>query len=469
MAINTWAASDPRALRISVYYEGEDTITEGMPLCYNYLGINNWSGVTKADGTESATTAEGSQNEGKWIRVGSPVIADVSDTIPASGSATITAVSGDDEEFNNIKVGQFVTITGTDVTNGTYEVTAVTQGVEDTTQGTITLDMTNATGSTADVRVIIDNSLWFAGPVASGGWVGQSGPRLVDVYAPNGAIVPVRTNKDCTIGDSLGLGSSVFEAATGDDDPPAVALCVETVDRSSTNGLVLAKLSGTGQHILAGQAYFKPVRGAAGGYVYGVQIDGTKILRGTAASKSYVMQISADRETGYVATGDSNDALLKIQGSNYALNDTNYILRGINVAVNNRGSGTLGHIYGGNISISLKSGSGNIGTGVALQVDAQDLTSGTKTEFGGLDIALNREGTAATTEYGVQIRTRGTINTKMDSVFRIEKGTDLGFSNLFAVDAAATITMTASDGGVSTHKIPIDDNGTTRYLMVSDG
>jgi len=108
MAYSTWAADDPRAVRISVYYEGEDTINEGMPLCYNYLSTDNWSGITKADGTESSTTAEGSQNEGKWIRVGSPVIVDVEDTIPSSGSATITAVSGDDEEFNNIKVNQWL-------------------------------------------------------------------------------------------------------------------------------------------------------------------------------------------------------------------------------------------------------------------------------------------------------------------------------------------------------------------------
>lgn len=477
MALTTWAQVDPRACRQAVYYEGEDTIREGMPLCYNYLSTKNWSNVDKSAVEGAATfdtsTPEGSQNEGKWIRVGSPVTIDVEDTIPASSSAVITAVSGDDEEFNNVKVGQFVTITGTDVTNGTYEVIAVTQGTENSTQGTITLDMTDATGSTADVRVVLDNSLWFAGAVAKGSpGIGVVGPSLVDIYVPNGAMIPVRTDKDCTIGDSLGLGSSVFEAATGDDDPAAVALCMETVNRSGTNGLVLAKLFPTGQQVLAGQAYFKPVRGAAGGYVYGVQVDGTKIFRGTAASKSYVMQISADRETGYVATGDSNDALLKIQGSNYALNDTNFILRGINVAMANRGSGTLGQLYGGNISISLKSGSGNIGTGIALQIDAQDLTSGTKSYFGGLDVAINREGTAATEEFGMRLRTRGTINTAMNTVFRIDKdATDHGFVNLFNIETDAVDVISASGDLTFTTGdilIPIVFNTNTYYIVCTD-
>lgn len=467
-------AGNPRAHRIRVYYEGSDSITEGMPLCYNYLSTDNWFGGSVSAGvvTENTTTAEGSQNEGKYIRVVSPVVVNVEEIIPASGSATLTCQSGDDEEFNNIKVGQWVTITGTDVTNGTYKVTAVTQGVEESTQGTMTVDMDNATGVTEDVRVVINTSQWHAGAVAKGGWVGETGPRALDVYVPNGAIIPIRTDKNCTIGDSLGLGSAAYSASTGDDDPISCAVCMETVNRSSINGLVLAKVFDS-QQIAGGHAYFAPVRGAAGGYVYGVQIDGTKILRGTAASKSYVMQISADKETAYAATGDSNDALLKIQGSNYALNDTNYILRGINVAAFNRGSGTLGHIYGANISVGLKKDSGNIGTAIALQVDAQDLTSGTKTEFGGLDIALNREGAAATTEYGMQIRTRGTINTKMNTAIRFEKGTDLGFTNLFVVDAAATLSIAACNWGTKTFDtsdivIPIYVGSTTYYIVASD-
>lgn len=479
MSTPTWGL-DPKSRRITVYYTGTGTIREGMPLCYNYLSTDNWLGVASIDFTstastitESGTTAEGGLNEGKFIHVCKPIVIDVEGMTSTSGSATLTCyvVNGtyDAEEFNDIKVNQWVTITGTGVTNGTYKVTAVTQGEDGVTKGTMTLDMPDATATVLDVRVVVNNTVWHAGVVAGADHDGEVGPKALDIYIPNGAIVPVRTDKDCTIGESLGLGIDVYSAATGDDDPLPCAVCMETVDRSSASGLVLAKVFETSNL----QQYFQPVRGKAGSYVYGVQVDGTKILRGTAASKSYVMQISADRESGYAATGDSNDALLKIQGSNYALNDSNYILRGINVALANRGAGTLGHIFGGNISISLKSGSGNITNAIALQVDAQDLTSGTKTEFGGLDIAINREGTAATTEYGMQIRTRGTVNTAITSAIRIAKdAADHGFVNLFDIETdgvdyvscTGTMTVTTAD-----YAIPILLNDVTHYIIAVDG
>ena len=468
-------AGNPRAHRVRVYYEGTDTINEGMPLCYNYLTTDNWFGGSVSDEgvvTENTTTAEGSQNEGKYIRVIEPTVVDIDDGIPAASSKTITSsASGSHEtDFNNIKVNQWVTITGTDVTAGTYKVTAVTQGTASpSVASTITLDMDDATSTTADVRVVINNSVHHAGAVARGGWCGNTGPRVLDVYVPNGAIIPIRTDKSCVVGDSLGLGSAAYSAATGDNDPLPCAVCVETVNRSSVNGVVLARIFDTSSL----QMFIQPVRGVSvGGYVYGLQVDGTKILRGTTAAKSFVVQFSGTRESGYAATGDSNDAILKLQGSNYALNDTNFYFRGLNCSVANRGSGTL-NVITNTISISLKSGSGNIGKGIALEIDAQDLTSGTKTEFGGLDIAINREGTAATTEYGLQIRTRGTINTAINTAIRITKdAADHGFVNLFniesdAVDYAAcgATTKTWDSSDIA---IPIYAGSTTYYIYASD-
>ncbi|MCP5019653.1 MAG: hypothetical protein GY938_30870 [Ketobacter sp.] len=76
MAIQTWAAEDPKAKRISVYYEGTNTVYEGMLVHYNHDTTTNWSGVDKSQAEGYATrdtdTPEGSQNEGKWIRVEEP-------------------------------------------------------------------------------------------------------------------------------------------------------------------------------------------------------------------------------------------------------------------------------------------------------------------------------------------------------------------------------------------------------------
>jgi len=78
MAQTTWADVSPVAKRITVYFENADSdaIVEGMPLCYNHDTTTNWSNIDKsaAEGlaTFDTSTPEGSQNEGKWIRVEVP-------------------------------------------------------------------------------------------------------------------------------------------------------------------------------------------------------------------------------------------------------------------------------------------------------------------------------------------------------------------------------------------------------------
>lgn len=389
---------DPKARRISVYYEGTSTIYEGMPVCYNHDTTDNWMGWGEAtfgaDATEQGTTAEGEQNEGKFLRV------------------------------------------------------------ED--------------AATANLN-------WLAGVVAGKKWEGQSGPQQIEIYVANGAIVPVRAYKDCTIGDSLGIGDGLtdFRAVTGDGDPLPCAMAMETVDRSSTAGLCLAKLFPTGQQVVGTGAYFAPVRSSSTqGREYGVQINGDNFFVGTTAAQSYLLELSGDKPATADTTGDGYSAYLHISGSNYAQNDSNYTYRGINSSISNRSAGTLGHIYGANISISLKSGSGNLTNALALQVDAQDLTSGTKTVFGGADIAINREGTAATEEFGLRLRTRGTINTAINTAIRIDKdATDHGFVNLFNIESDA-VDYAACTGDVTVDTndkvIPIVLGGDTFYLIAVD-
>ena len=318
-------------------------------------------------------------------------------------------------------------------------------------------------------RPTSDNLHQFAGTVLSLGDLAGADGDKIKIAAPNGAVVPVYTDANCTL-DSTVLGPSTggdnYSAVTGDGDPRAAAVAMETVDRSNTNGLVWAKVFAA-ENMLS--KYLEPTRAVLTGYAYGVSINGDAVLTGTAASKSYVMQVSGDRESGNVATGDSNDALLKIQGSNYAANDTNFIFRGINVAMSNRSGGTLGRMDN-NIGISLKSGS-TVAYGVALSVDAQDLAASAKTEFGGLDIAINREGLAATLEYALQIRTRGTINSAMAQAIYLRKdATDHGFDALFGLDAAATVGGYVSSGdapalATGDVMIPIEIGGSTYYLV----
>jgi len=85
----------------------------------------------------------------------------------------------------------------------------------------------------------------FAGVVKKGGWCGKSDARVVDIYVPNGAIVPVRAGVATTVGRTvLSVISSVQylgHALSGSAARP-VAVAMATNAALSTAGLVLAKL-----------------------------------------------------------------------------------------------------------------------------------------------------------------------------------------------------------------------------------
>lgn len=157
-------AGNPRAHAVRVYYFGTSTIYEGMPVCYDN-STTNWFGGSVADTgevTAIATTAEGSQNEGKYIRV---------------------------ENVN------------------------------------------------------ADNCGMFAGVVKKGGWCGTTGPSALDIYIPNGAVVPVRTDQNCLIDQTI-LALTTAQQELGaplETDGRPVAIARETIDRG-TAGLVLAEL-----------------------------------------------------------------------------------------------------------------------------------------------------------------------------------------------------------------------------------
>jgi hypothetical protein len=241
-------AGNPVAHRIRVYYTGDDTLKEGEPLCYSFKTTKNWWGGSVANTgevTASGTVDEGSHNSSKYMTVESPLRLSLSSDTPADGSKTIT---GSTTDFDTLQVGMFVSISGSDVTNGNYEITAISRSTESgVTNSTITLgNMTAATGTTADVATAIDNISAFAGVVAKGGWVGRSGPRVVDIYVPNGAVVPVRVGLDCVTGRTVLAVHTNEQALTTPHRRYAfpVGVAWETYTYSaSTPGIVLAKLA----------------------------------------------------------------------------------------------------------------------------------------------------------------------------------------------------------------------------------
>jgi hypothetical protein len=311
------------------------------------------------------------------------------------------------------------------------------------------------------------NKFHYAGIVKALGPKAGADGDMIEIWLPMaGTIIPVYTDASCTINVTcLGIAEDAYTISqvTGDGDPLPIGVAVETVDRSNTNGLVWMRQFGQ-VGIGVETAYFMPCN-YRNGRAYGLTIDGSNFFQGAAGAQEYLVQITGDKETA--ASGDCYAGYLFLKGNNYAANPSTMYFRGINANVANRDGGEVGYLTH-NISVSTKSGS-TTGSAIGLQIDCQHQSADNPDLLCGLDVSLNYEGGEATEEYGIMVRTRGTIQVAVDSVFRIEKGTDYGFTNLFSVDAASTIGMTSSDGGVSTHKIPFDDNGTTRYIMVSDG
>jgi len=116
--------------------------------------------------------------------------------------------------------------------------------------GEVTASTTTSEGSHNEGKYIrvedvdADNIHAFAGIVTKGGWCGKTGPRALDVYVPNGAIVPVRCDQNCTVGKTIlaiHTGETHLTAPFEASGRP-VAVAWETVDTATTTGLCLAKL-----------------------------------------------------------------------------------------------------------------------------------------------------------------------------------------------------------------------------------
>jgi len=175
MAVQFGTNISVKKKRVLFYNRSSSAVTlyEGMPVCYlfdtttNILGYDKGAGGLPNSQSSPSTTAEGYQNEGKFLIVEKP-----------------------------------------------YS----------------------------------DNLLWFAGVLTSakkGKSVAATSYEWIEIYEANGAIVPVRTDLNCVAGRTILAIESDSDDLTvplAANQARPVAIAEETVDRSSTSGLVLARL-----------------------------------------------------------------------------------------------------------------------------------------------------------------------------------------------------------------------------------
>lgn len=147
-------------------------------------------------------------------------------------------------------------------------------------------------------------------------------------------------------------------------------------------------------------------------------------MTGGAAQKTYALGITVGRPPTAIATGDSNDAIIRGAYSNYAKNDANFIINGINTTVSNRNGGTLGILQGGNIFAGNRVGSTvPIVRGLFLSAENFGLTTD---EFSGLTVSLKNEGAKATLEYGVKVlNDNNSLATAVDAAYMVRSSAGL--------------------------------------------
>jgi hypothetical protein len=188
---------------------------------------------------------------------------------------------------------------------------------------------------------------------------------------------------------------------------------------SSVNGLIMNRSSGS--------------------YGYGLNFDADAVFNiAGSAQKTYAMQITGDRDSAYAVTGDSNDAILKISGNNYAANDANFILRGINAAINNRSGGTLGRLEHSFGTQNKSGGTSPIVLGMTVTAENYGTTADL---FGGVDVLLKNEAAVATTEFGIRVRNEN--NSVADAVAAgilfSDTGANTGFDYLIDGNGASVV------------------------------
>jgi hypothetical protein len=364
--MNVSMGTNTRTQKKRVYYTESSTIYEGMPVCYEFDATTNVLGWDKGNSAVGSTTAEGNQNEGKFLRV-------------------------EDPDADNIHA--------------------------------------------------------FAGVVAAGSHVGQAGPRWLDIFVPNGATVPCRTDLDCTVGRTVLSVESASQELTvplAANTARPVAIAGETVDRSSTSGLVLAALC-------PDAFLFQTGDGSS------LIMDDDATAAETVNTMNLIFNGTGGPKRGLYAVGE-------IAGAAHA----NYGMWKFRTYINAAASATV-HTVCANLHIK-DSGtlvdSGEWASAPLYVTVETEVTTTAPTLSGGSLAAIYigyyvDESTAAPANaYVFHINNHASYN--WDGLIRMGSG-DLGDSASGADEAAHVVGF---DGDGTTRKIPVYIDSTTYYLLV---
>ena len=190
-------------------------------------------------------------------------------------------------------------------------------------------------------------------------------------------------------------------------------------------------------------------------YGYILRIDDDEcdgVMTGGANKKTYALSISVTRPSANPATLDSNDATVRAAYSNEALNDTNFIMRGLNLSLSNQSGGRVGMM---NHSLGCNNKVGAIAPRVVGLTITPENCGTVATEFGGLNLQLKNEGAVATLEYGLKIENlNNSLATKVTSAILVSKtGANTGFVTGLNLNGVALTNEIVFSNGI---KVTVD-------------
>lgn len=128
----------------------------------------------------------------------------------------------------------------------------------------------------------------------------------------------------------------------------------------------------------------------------------------TQLMKTHGLYIHGSRDTACPNYLDSNASLVNLGFTNYAPNDAAFVMRGINLAINNYTAGTMDKLEGALISVRQRKNSGAIGQLRALNLAVELETGGSgpgavSTQLKGLQVDVRLHGNCPANSAGVEV------------------------------------------------------------------
>jgi len=278
-----------------------------------------------------------------------------------------------------------------------------------------------------------DNVDRFAGVVAAGSHVGKTGPRWIDIFIPNGATVPVRTDVSCTKDVTiLTIASGEEELGTAGSGTRPVAIARETLD-STSNRLILAELN--------------PFK-----FIY-ANSRGTSLDcgAGTASRVMNSIRVTSAQTTGAFSALEVRST---VSAGGYA-NSTS-------------GGGIIAYLRG---EVSATPASHVCGVHLQLYVSAGTISSGLYLSafHAKLAVAAGATMTDAGRVHPLRLETLCAVDCTGGyySWMFLENNSTYPPNYLFDVGSAGDLPMTTCSDTTQTHKIPINVGGVTYYIMVN--